>query len=150
VGVSPAGRQPLDWRAVGAGALLTLAVALPPTLLVRVLKGDDLEGRESNLWVVPVLAIFAGFALGGHLAARRRPVRGLQHAAAAAGVAFLGAAAYSIVRHLVTGDGLSAKLLVSLVLLGTITISVGILGGYVAVRRSSPSSSSSSSESGPS
>jgi predicted permease len=143
VGVSPAGREPLDWGAVVSGALLTLAVALPPTLLVRVLKGDDLEGSESNLWVVAVLAIFAGFALGGHLAGRRNPRLGLAHAAAAGAVAFAGAAVYSIVRHLVTGDGVSAKLLVSLALLGTITVSIALLGGYVAVRRSSPSESGS-------
>ena len=125
----------LDWRVAAQGALLTLAVALPPALLVRILKGDDIEGNESNLWVVTVLAIFIGFALGGHLAARRRPRTALSHAAAAAGLAFAGLAAYSVVRRVVTGDGLSAAVAAQLLLVGTITISIGILGGYVATRR---------------
>ncbi|HEV7886612.1 MAG TPA: hypothetical protein VGO92_03570 [Acidimicrobiales bacterium] len=134
-------RPALDWRAAASGAVLTLAVALPPALLVRILKSDDLEGRESNLWIVTVLAIFAGFALGGHLAARRRPRAALQHAAAASGLAFLGLAVYSVVRHAVAGDGVTPELVVQLLLVGTITVSIGILGGYVATRRSDGSGS---------
>lgn len=132
--VSGAGRR-VDWRTAGAGALLTLAIALPPALAVRLLKGGDSAGKESNLWVVTVLAIFAGFALGGHLAGRRQPRMALEHAAASSALAFFGLAAYSVVRHLLTGDGLSVALLVQLVLLGTVTVSIGVLGGYVATRR---------------
>jgi predicted permease len=134
--VAVSGARPrVDWRTAGAGALLALAVALPPALVVRILKGNDASGRESNLWVVTVLAIFAGFALGGNLAARRRPRMALEHAAAASALAFAGLAAYSVVRHLATGDGVGVKLLVQLVLLGTITVSIGVLGGYAATRR---------------
>ena len=53
-------RPRVDWRTAGAGALLALAVALPPALVVRILKGNDASGRESNLWVVTVLAIDGG------------------------------------------------------------------------------------------
>jgi predicted permease len=126
----------IDWRVAVQGALLALAVALPPAIVVRLLKGDDLTGKESNLWVVTVLAIFAGFALGGYTAARRRPRTGLEHAAAAAGLAFGGIALYSILRHLVTGEGLDVRFLVQLVLDGTITVSIGVVAGWVAVRRS--------------
>lgn len=125
----------VDWRVASQGALLTLAIALPPAILVRILKSDDLEGSESYLWVVTMLAIFIGFALGGHLAARRRPRTALSHAAAASGLAFAGLAAYAVLRRVVTGDGLSLGLLVQLVLIGTITVSIGVLGGYVATRR---------------
>lgn len=126
----------LDWRAVAEGALLALAVTLPPVILVRILHGDDPGGQESNLWFVPVLAVFAGFALGGHRAARKRPRTGLTHAATAAGVAFGGLALYSIARHLVTGEEVSVSYIIRLMLVGSITVSIGVLGGYVAVRRS--------------
>lgn len=125
----------IDWRVALGGALLTLAVTLPPVILVRILKGNDLEGRESNLWIVSVFAVFAGFALGGHQAARARPRTALTHAAVAAGLAFGGLAVYTIVRHLVTGDDVSLAFLVRLVLVGQIAVSIGVLGGYVATRR---------------
>lgn len=128
----------VDWRVALDGALLTLAVTLPPVILVRILKGNDLEGQESNLWVISVVAIFLGFALGGHRAARRRPSLGLSHAAASAALAFSVIAVYSLVRHAVSGDGVSFPLVVQLAVVGTITVSISILGGYVAVRRARP------------
>lgn len=130
--------QGLDKRVVLEGALLALAVTLPPVILVRILHGDDVDGQESNLWIVSVLAIFAGFALGGHRAARRRPATGLTHAAAAAGTAFAGLALYSLGRHLVTGDEVTVSFVIRLLLVGTITVSIGVLGGYVALRRAEP------------
>jgi hypothetical protein len=125
----------LDWRTVGTAALLAIAVTVPPTALVRLLKGDDLEGQESSLWVVPVLALFAGFALAGHLAARRRPEAPLVHGAGAAVAAFAVLATTTVVRRMLDGDGLSAPLLITLVLLFQITVSLAVLGGYVATRR---------------
>ena len=125
----------VSWRAAAAGALLTLAISLPPALVVRILKGNDLEGRESNLWIITVLAIFAGFALGGHLAARREPRAALATAAAAGALAFAGLSVYSLVRHAVTGDGITLAFLVQLVLVGTITVSIAVLGGFAATRR---------------
>ena len=125
----------LSKRVVGEGALLALAVTLPPVILVRILHGDDLDGQESNLWIVSVLAIFAGFALGGHRAARRRPREGLAHAAGAAGVAFAALALYALLRRVVTGDEVTVSLIIRLMLVGTITTSIGMLGGYVALRR---------------
>jgi predicted permease len=126
----------VDWAVALRGAALTLAVALPPALVVRVLKGGDLEGSESNLWIVTVIAIFLGFALGGHLAARQRPRSALANAAAASALAFAGLAAYSVIRHAISGE-LSVAVVVQLMLVGTITVSIGILGGYVATRRNS-------------
>ncbi len=124
----------LDWRAVGEGALLALVITLPPVILVRILHGDDPAGQESNLWIITVLAIFIGFAMGGYRAAKRRPRNGLSHAAAAAAVAFGGVALYSLIRHAVDGE-LSVSFVIRLLLVGSITVSVGVLGGYAAVRR---------------
>ena len=125
----------IDWGTALQGALLTLAVTLPPVVLVRILKGDDLEGRESNLWIVTVLAVFLGFALGGHLAARKQPRTALLHAAAASGLAFAGLAIYSLIRHVISGEAISAAFIIRLVLVGQITVSLGVLGGYLAARR---------------
>ena len=124
-------------RAVGEGALLALAVTLPPLILVNILHGDDLDGEESVLWIVAVLAMFAGFAWGGHRAARRQPREGLAHAAAAAGAASVGLAVYSLLRHLVTEE-VTVSLVIQLLLVGTINTSIGMLGGYVALRRTAP------------
>jgi hypothetical protein len=128
----------MDVRAVGQGALLTLAVALPPVWLVRILKGGDLAGSESNLWLVVPVALLAGFALGGHLAGRHRPERAMTHGAAAGAAAFALLVVVSVVRRLFAGDDVSLPYLVRLLLLGQITISLALLGGYVAQRRSLP------------
>ncbi|HEX2064921.1 MAG TPA: hypothetical protein VHE80_10930 [Acidimicrobiales bacterium] len=128
-------RVRIDWRAVGVGASLAVLVTVPPAVLARALRGDDLEGQESNLWVVPVLALFIGFGLGGHLAARRRPDAPLLHSAAAALAAFVALCGFVVLRRLATGEGLSAPLVVTLALLLQITVSLAVLGGYVAMRR---------------
>lgn len=128
-------RTPLDGRAVLAGAAVAVAVAVPPAALVRVVKGGDLDGQESYLWVLPVVALLVGFALGGHLAARRRPDAPLRHSAAAAAAGFGAIAAFTVVRRLAGGEGLSATVMVNLVLLLQITVSLAVLGGYLATRR---------------
>lgn len=125
----------LDGRTVVTAAALAIAVTVPPTWLVRLWKGDDLDGQESTLWVVPVLALFVAFVLAGHLAARRRPEAPLAHSAAAAVAAFTVLSAVTVVRKLVIGDGLSGPLLITLLLLLQITVSLAVLGGYVATRR---------------
>jgi hypothetical protein len=102
---------------------------------VRALKSDDLEGQESYLWVVPVLALLAGFTVAGHLAARRRPDAPLTHSAAAAVAAFALLATVTVIRRVVIGAGLSGPLLLTLALLFQITVSLAVLGGYAATRR---------------
>ena len=127
-------RRRVDWRAAADGAVLAVLVVLPPTIVVRLLKDGDLEGSESGLWVVPMLAVLVGFGLAGHKAARRRPDAPLLHAAAAAGLAFAALAAVALVRAAVGGD-FTVPLVVTLLLLGQIVVSLAIVGGYVAMRR---------------
>ena len=133
-------RRRVDWRAAADGAVVAVAVTLPPTIAVRLLKDGDLDGQESYLWVVPVLALLVGFALGGHRAARRRPDAPLLHAAAAAAAAFAALAAVAVARRLVNGDGLTVPLVITLLLLLQITVSLAIIGGYVAMRREAAAS----------
>lgn len=125
----------LDRGTVVGGAAVALAISLPPTFVARALKGDDAPGQESNLWIVAVVAMLVGFAAAGRWAALRRPDSPLVHSAAAAGLAFAAIVVFTVVRRLVAGEGLTVPLVVTLGLLGQITVSLAVLGGYLAVRR---------------
>ena len=125
----------VDRRVVGEGALWALAVALPPVWLVAVLKSDDVPGEESNLWLLTPVALLAGFAIGGFVAARRRPELPLVHAAAAGAAAFGVVVVFGVVRRAVGDDGVTVSYLVRLLLLAQICVSTSLLGGYVAGRR---------------
>ncbi len=140
-GAGVAVNRSMDWRAVADGAVLTVAVTMPPTIVVRLLRDTDLAGQESNLWFVPLLALLLGCALGGHRAARRRLDAPLKHAAAAATAAFAVMAAVALGRRLITGDGITTPLVVTLLLLLQITVSLAVIGGYIAMRREAAASS---------
>ena len=129
--------EPIEKKAVLQGAALALAVTLPPVVLVRILHGDDMEGQESNLWIVVVLALLAGFALGGYRAARDKPRNGLSHAVAAGAAAFVAIALYSLVRRAIGGD-LAVSDVARLFVVGSISVSVAMLGGMFAIRRARP------------
>jgi predicted permease len=117
------------------GAAVTLLIAAVPSAVARVVVGSQVEGGERNLWVVPVLALFVAFAVGGHTAAKSRPTSPYRQAAASAVVAFGAFLSFTLVRRLLSGDGLSFPLLVTLALLFQITVSLALLGGYVAWRQ---------------
>ncbi len=121
---------------MAAGAAVTLVVAGIPIGALRILVGAEAEGAERNLWVVPVLALFAAFAIGGHRAARAQPTAPYVHAAASATAAFAAFFCFTVVRRLVTGEGLTTALLVTMGLLFQISVCLAVAGGYVAWRRS--------------
>ena len=121
---------------MAAGAAVTLVVAGIPIVAVRILVGSQAEGAERNLWVVPVLALFAAFAVGGHRAARGQPAAPYVHAAASATLAFAAFFCFTVARRLVTGEGLTTALLVTMGLLLQISVCFALGGGYVAWRRS--------------
>ncbi|MDP8975996.1 MAG: hypothetical protein M3N28_06475 [Actinomycetota bacterium] len=126
----------LDRRAVGVGAVATLGIAAVPIAVVRVVVGSQTEGFERNLWVVPVLALFVAFTVGGHTAAKARPAAPYRHAAASALTAFAAFVAFTLARRLLGGEGLSFPLVVTLAMLFQVTVSLALVGGYVAWRRS--------------
>ena len=125
----------LDRRAVGTGAAVTLGIAAVPIAVVRAAVGSEAEGIERHLWVVPVMALFVAFMVGGHTAAKSRPTAPYRHAAASSVVAFA-ALAFTIARRLLWGEGLSFPLVVTLAMLFQITVSLSLVGGYVAWRQS--------------
>ena len=124
----------IDWRAVADGAVITVSLTLFPTIAVRLFKDGDLDGQESNLWMIPLLALLVGSAWGGHRAAKRRLDAPLTHAALAAASAATVMAAVRIGRAVVTGDGFTGALVVTFVLLVQISVSLAIIGGFIAVR----------------
>jgi hypothetical protein len=111
-------------------ARLGLTRCSVPTVVLRLLVG-----RAPNLWVVPVVSMFAGFTVGGHVAARRRPGAPYVHAAASAVVAFAAFLVFTVARRLLAGDGLSTPIVLTLAVLLQVTVSFALLGGYVAWRR---------------
>ena len=130
-----AGAGRLDRQVVGRAALVAVAITVPVTLAVRLVRGDGNDDDGSGLWVVAVVALFAGFALAGNYAAKRRPDAPLLHAAAAAGLAFVALAAATVARRLATGEGVSSPLVITLGLLLQICVSLAMLGAYVGIRR---------------
>ena len=135
-GVPAAPQGGLDVRAAGMGAAVTLGIAAFPIAVVRLVVGSQSERGERNLWGVPVLALFVAFAVGGYRAARSRPAAPYRQAAASAVIAFAGFLAFTLARRLLSGEGLSFPLVVTLAVLFQITVSLALLGGYVAWRRS--------------
>lgn len=125
--------QPITWRAVGAGALLILAVATPPLVLARLARGEG--PVRSNLWVMASLGLLVGFAVGGRKAALLRPDMPAVHSAAAAIIAFAAFASYAVGRRLVTGEGVSLAVTITLLVLLQVTVSAASVTGYLAARR---------------
>jgi predicted permease len=122
----------LDTRVAGIGAIVILAISVPPAVVIAALKSSDVVGRESNLWVIAAVAILVAFAAGGVIAGRRRPDMPYIHSAAAAIAAELVLLAYAVVRHAVEHRTTSW---VSLALLFQIGISLSLLGGHFSQRR---------------
>lgn len=124
----------IDWGVVARAAVVAVAVTVPVSVLVRMVKGDDANDERSALWVIAVVALFAGFALAGNFAARRRPDAPLLHAATSAGVAFAVLVVATVVRRVATGEGISSALIITLGLLLQISVSLAMLGAYLGMR----------------
>ena len=125
----------LDRRAVGAGAVATTVMTAVPIAALRVAVGSEGRGAERNLWVVAVVALFLGFAVGGFGAAKRRPDAPYRHAAASGAVAYAALFAFTLARRLLAGQGVSFPLLATLAVFLQVTVSFALLGGYVAWRQ---------------
>jgi len=132
---TPAGGG-VDLRAAGIAAAITLGIAAVPIAVVRLVVGSHAEGGERSLWVGPVVALFVAFAVGGHTAAKGHPAAPYRQAATSAALAFAVFIAFTVARRLLTGDGFSFPLVVTLAVLFQIAVSLALLGGYVAWRQS--------------
>jgi len=123
----------LDRRRLRQAVLVILMLAVPTLIIVRAVKGGDLTGRESNLWLVAVGIVLVAYGLGGFVAARGTRDLPLSHSAAAAGYAFGVMAVGSVVAALAGGNHIRGGVVVAVVLLGGLCVCVAVLGGYAAV-----------------
>lgn len=118
-----------DARAVGAGALLAIAVALPAAIAAQVVAGDSAGPPAVVLSVVAL----AGLSFGGFRAARRAPAGPLANGAVAALAAFGAIQGLGIVRRLATGDALPDP--AGLAFAGLLACSCGLVGAVASRRR---------------
>jgi len=114
--------------------LITLVLAVPPVVVVRILKGGDLAGRESNLWLVAIAVLLLAFLIGGAVASWYSPDLQLSHSAGTATYAFFVMAIGSIVVALAFGSRLNATFILGLLMTGTLCVCSAVLGGYAALR----------------
>ena len=117
----------LDWRAVGAGAAVALAVAVP------VIAAGQALSPGSSLVVVLYLVLLAGLVAGGRRAGRRRPDAPLTHGALAAVTATATLLAAIVVVRQVAGE--SAPNVVAVMFNLLMSASAGILGGLLSTRK---------------
>ena len=122
----------LDRRAIGAGAVVALVIAVPPTLIAQALNSLDAIDSDSAWLALFLPIVFAGFVLGGYSAARRVTESPLAHGAAAALAAFVAVQLIGIVRQLVAGDDIEW---VGIVFNALLSACLGVIGAMVATRR---------------
>lgn len=120
----------LDWRAVATGALVAMAVGVPVATIASVVLDDD-----SNAVFPFAVVTIVGFLLGGWVAgARGRPTeRAMAHGAVAAFAGFVVAQAVAALLQVVRDEDLSP---VAIVFNALLAAAVGLLGGWLAGRRS--------------
>ncbi len=120
----------VDRRAVAAGAQLAVLVGAAAIVVAQAVT--SLTDRDANLLLY--LVLLGGLVAGGRVAALRRPESPLTHGALAALAAYVVLIVVITVIRLALGREVADP--VSLVFNGLMAASAGILGGYLAVRRS--------------
>ena len=119
----------LDPPALAKGVFVALAIALPARLIA-----DVVEGSARNLVIV---LIYVALGLGGYVAGQKVPVRAITHGGIVGALAAIPVQATSIA--LTVGDaadGRSNSPITGAAFSVLIAASCGILGGYLAFRRS--------------
>jgi hypothetical protein len=111
----------LDWRAVGIGALLGLAVAVPGAVL----------GGVTDVVAFAVF-VFAGFVLAGVVAASKGPSIPFTHGIVAGVVVWAVVQGIGTILVVAKGDDLHP---LAYVFNGFLAAGLGLLGGLIAERR---------------
>lgn len=117
----------LDWRAVGVGALLTMAVGIPVATIGSVVLDDG-----SNLVFLFAVLALLGFLAGGFVAGSKQPDTPMTHGAVAALIGFAVAQAVAAVLQLVRDEDVSA---VAIAFNALLAANIGLAGGWWAGRR---------------
>jgi peptidoglycan/LPS O-acetylase OafA/YrhL len=119
----------IDWRAVGAGVVAALALALPAGLIGAVVVDDE----SNNGVFVFFLVIMAGMLVGGFVAGSKRPDSPLTHGAVAAVLAYALAQTVTVIVRILGDTTLRSP--VVYVFNALLMASLGVVGGLVAERR---------------
>ena len=130
--------QLLDRRVLRLGAGVTILIAVPVAVAVRIVKGNDLGGQESNWWLAGMGAVLVAFFVGGWVAARAAGNRGdlpLSHSLAAGALAFAVMAVGSVLAGISGGGHLTQAYALMIVLMALLCVSAAVLGGFAAARR---------------
>ena len=126
-------RSLLDARAVGAGAVLAVVIALPAALVGEAAAdGDD---DPSGLVLLCFLAVLLAFVAGGWLAARRAPDAPYSNGAVAALAGFAVIQLGGVVANVVQDESVRPASIAFSALLATAS---GLVGALVATRRGQP------------
>ena len=118
----------IDRRAIGVGAVTAIAIALPVALVSQVVVDD----ADDPLSVPFLLLVMLGLGAGGYAAARHAPAAPYINGALAALLGWALIQAVGVVRMVITDEEFNV---LSLLFVGLIAYSAGILGALVAERR---------------
>ncbi len=122
----------VHWPAVVAGALVILAIAVPTALLAQLLD-DAGSVDDDSPWLLGAFAVILfSMAVGGFVAANRRPDAPLTNSAAASLLAYLIVQTLGVIRLLAT-DGDVAW--VAIPFFALLAAAAGMTGGLVADHR---------------
>jgi len=122
----------LDSAAVMRGVAVTLAILIPPVIIVRAYLGSR---SDSPVLYAVLLAFLASFPAGGAAAASRAPSSRMTNAAVTGGLAFGVAFAASVARNVVTGRSMSLAGVLFAAVLSSIAVTLAMTGGFLAGRR---------------
>jgi len=120
-------RRSLDARAVGLGAAVVLAVAVPVATV-----GSALLDEGSDAVLVLALLVLVAIGAGGWVAGRQAPSSPLLHGAVAALAGFAVAQGLSIALQVAGDDDVDVAAVAFNTLLAA---NAGLLGGWLSTRR---------------
>jgi len=116
----------IDWKAVGAGAVITVAVGVMASVVAAII---DLP-KDSNGWFVFFWVDVIGAAAGGYVAGRRRLETPLLHGALVGACSYVVIGVFATTVTLVAGHAGPG---VAQVLFAVLWLALGgTIGGYVA------------------
>lgn len=121
----------LDPAAILAGVLTDLAILVPVVALYAVLRGVGVLGSDTGIVVTAVVAVLIAPVAGGFTAGRRQLQAPLTNGAAAAAVAVLAYVAFRVADASLRGSTIHPG---SILVLVTLSVTLGLLGGYAGFR----------------
>ena len=123
----------LDPRAVGAGALLAIVIALPASLVGEAAADGDED--PSGLVLLCFVVVLAAFVAGGYLAARRAVDAPYSNGAVAALTGFALIQLVGVIANLLQDDPIEVA---SIAFSALLAIASGVAGALLATRRPQP------------